>query len=172
MATTNEKQLDELYDLIEDIRVAMLTTRRPDGQLVSRPMATQDHTGDADVWFATDIESHKLDELEHDPHVNVAWYDSGSHEWVSLSGTARISRDRDRIRELWKPDWQAWFPKLDETRDGSADDPRIALILVDAERVTYQKHDRPTPVVLFEIAKGMLTGEEPDIRGPKHLHLR
>jgi len=35
------KKLDELYALIDGIEIAMFTTRRPDGQLVSRPMATQ-----------------------------------------------------------------------------------------------------------------------------------
>ena len=36
-----DKPLDELYALIDKIEMAMLTTRRPDGRLVSRPMATQ-----------------------------------------------------------------------------------------------------------------------------------
>ena len=36
-----EKKLTELYELIEGIEIAMFTTRRPDGHLVSRPMATQ-----------------------------------------------------------------------------------------------------------------------------------
>ena len=31
-----DKPLDELYALIEKIETAMLTTRRPDGRLVSR----------------------------------------------------------------------------------------------------------------------------------------
>jgi hypothetical protein len=35
------EKLNRLYELIEDIEVAMLTTRRRDGSLVSRPMATQ-----------------------------------------------------------------------------------------------------------------------------------
>jgi general stress protein 26 len=38
---TQKNTVDELYDLIEDIEIAMMTTRRPDGRLVSRPMATQ-----------------------------------------------------------------------------------------------------------------------------------
>ena len=35
------KKLEDLYELIEGIEIAMFTTRRPDGRLVSRPMATQ-----------------------------------------------------------------------------------------------------------------------------------
>ena len=55
------KKLDDLYGLIEKIETAMLTTRRPDGHLVTRPMATQKQVNGADLWFVTDIESHKLD---------------------------------------------------------------------------------------------------------------
>src|SRR5690606_35271733 len=51
------KRVEELYDLIEGIEIAMFTTRRPDGRLVSRPMATQERRPDADLWFVTDVET-------------------------------------------------------------------------------------------------------------------
>src|ERR687890_955872 len=88
------KKLEDLYDLIEGIEIAMFTTRRPDGHLVSRPMATQTQAEGADIWFVTDIESNKLDELDFDPNVNLAYYRDGSREWVSVSGTAMVSQDR------------------------------------------------------------------------------
>src|SRR5687768_1019264 len=103
------KKLDELYGLIEGIEIAMFTTRRPDGQLVSRPMATQTQAEGTDLWFVTDIESHKLDELSFDSNVNLAYYRDRTREWVSVSGTAILSRDRRVIRELYQPDWKAWF---------------------------------------------------------------
>src|SRR5437870_811737 len=53
------KKLDELYALIDGIEIAMFTTRRPDGQLVSRPMATQERVTGTDLWFVTDISSSK-----------------------------------------------------------------------------------------------------------------
>ena len=158
-----EKRLEELYELIESIETAMFTTRRPDGRLVSRPMATQQREPIADLWFVTDIESEKMDELEHDPQVNLAYFDSDSYEWVSVSGTARISTDREQIRSLHRPDWKAWFGKLDEVRDGGPDDPRLALILVDAESVTYMKQEKSKPMILFEVAKGIITGDQPDL---------
>jgi hypothetical protein len=37
----------------------------------------------------------------------------------------------------------------------------MALIAVDADTVVYTKKDAPAPVVLFEMAKAMLTGEPP-----------
>jgi general stress protein 26 len=133
-----EKQLDDLYKLIDGIEIAMFTTRRADGQLVSRPMQTQERESGVDLWFMTNIETHKLDDLMNDPHVNLA-YINGSKEWVSVSGLATVTTDRELVRELYKPDWKAWLGDDGGDRDGSANDPRIALILVEAESVTYMK---------------------------------
>jgi general stress protein 26 len=161
--TSTEKKLDDLYDLIDGIEVAMFTTRRPDGHLVTRPMQVQERTAGTDLWFVTDLETHKLDELAHDPHVNLGFYKNKSREWVSVSGTAIITQDRDLIRGLYKPDWKAWFGKGDDPRYGTPDDPRIALILVEAHSAIYMKTNRPRPLVLFEVVKGIVTGQTPKV---------
>ena len=158
-----EKKLDDLYRLVDGIEVAMFTTHRPDGQLVSRPMQVQGQGEGADFWFVTDADHHKLDELEHDPHVNLAFYRDRTREWVSVSGTARIVRDREQVRRLYKPDWKAWFTDEGGARDGGPDDPRLTLLAVDAESVIYMVSDTPRPVVLFEVVKGMVTRKQPDV---------
>ena len=157
------KKLEDLYDLIEGIEIAMFTTRRPDGHLVSRPMATQTQAEGADLWFVTDIESNKLDELALSPEVNLSYYRDRTREWVSVSGTATISQDRRAIHELYQPDWKAWFGDEGGERDGGPDDPRLALISVEVHSVSYLKVDKPKPLVLFEVAKAMVTGTPPNI---------
>ncbi len=166
---STEKKLEDLYDLIEGIEVCMFTTRRPDGYLVSRPMQTQRRAGGADLWFVTNIESHKLDELAFDPHVNLAYYRDRTREWVSVSGIAAITQDRDKIHELYSPDWRAWFGDEGGARNGGPDDPRIALVLVDAHSVTYMNSDQSTPRVLFEVVKGVVTGSRPDVGSVREL---
>jgi general stress protein 26 len=157
------KKLDELYGLIDGIEIAMFTTRRADGFLVSRPMATQAPDPIADLWFVTDAGSPKLAELAHDPHVNLAYYRDRTREWVSVSGTARVSQDRAEIRRLHQPDWKAWFGDEGGARDGGPDDPRLTLVLVTAHSACYLKVDKPKPVVLFEVAKGIVTGTPPRV---------
>ncbi|HUQ53489.1 MAG TPA: pyridoxamine 5'-phosphate oxidase family protein [Gammaproteobacteria bacterium] len=161
MSGTQQKAT-QLYDLIDGIEIAMFTTRRPDGRLVSRPMATQARAAGADLWFVTDASAYKLDELEQEPHVNLAYYNQKSREYVSVSGTGRISNDRAKIAELYRPDWKAWFDG-DSKEAGTPDDPRIVLIAVDVESAVYLKVDKPRPVVLYEVVKGMLTGSTPDL---------
>lgn len=166
------KKLDDLYKLIDGIEIAMFTTRRADGQLVSRPMATQERVTGTDLWFVTDVSSHKLDELQFDPHVNLAYYNVKSREWVSVAGTAQVTQDRNLIKELYQPDWKAWFGDEGGDRDGGPDDPRLALVLVEAQSVEYLVTTKPKPVVLFEVAKGILTGATPNVGEQRHLSER
>lgn len=163
------KKIDELYDLINGIETAMFTTRGVSGQLVSRPMATQERIEDADLWFVTDAETHKLEDLALDPHVNCSYFNNRSREWVSVSGLARVSKNRNKIRQLYKEDWKAWFGDEGGDRDGGPNDPRLALIFVEAELATYMKVNKPRPVVLFQVLKGIVTGSKVEIGEVKEI---
>ena len=155
--------LGRLYEIIDDLEIAMLTTRRADGRLVSRAMANQKRHPGADLWFVTSDETHKIDELEDEPNVNLAYYKDRTREWVSVSGLATCSRDKDIIRKLYAPDWKAWFAKPDDPKAGTEDDPHLVLIGVDVISAVYFEVDKPQPVVLYEMVKSWMTGEPPDI---------
>jgi general stress protein 26 len=155
-------ELDKFYALIDDIKIAMMTTRRPDGHLESRAMANQKQAEGADLWFVTAEGSGKLRDIAHDPHVNLGYYRPGSYEWVSVSGIAHVSTDRTKIRELYEPDWKAWFGHEGDPRHGTADDPRMVLIGIDVHAAVFLEVNKPKAVVLFELARGWLTGERVD----------
>ena len=156
-------ELKKMYDMIEDIEIAMMTTRRSDGHLVSRAMATQKQAPGADLWFVTSADTCKLDELEEEPHVNLAYYKDRTREWVSVSGIAKVSQDRETIHKLYAKDWKAWFGGEGDPRYGTPDDPRIVLIGVDVHSAVFLDVTKPQPVVLFELAKGMITGKPPEL---------
>jgi general stress protein 26 len=157
------KKLEELYQLIDGIEIAMLTTRTLDGALVSRPMQTQARRAGTDLWFMTSTDTMKIEELAFDPHVNLAYYKDGSREYVSVSGTARVTRDREMIHQLYKADWKAWLGDEGGARNGGPDDPRIALIEVQAESATYLKSTDPRLITLFKVAKAIATGTPPQL---------
>ena len=163
-------ELQKLFDQIDDIEIAMMTTRRPDGHLRSRAMATQKHAPGADLWFVAAEGSPKLGDIRNDPHVNLSYYKDASREWVSVSGIASVNRDRENIRELYAADWKAWFPDEGDPRHGTPDDPRMVLIGVDVRAAVFLEVNKPKPVVLFEIAKGWLTGEMPDVGEMHDVH--
>lgn len=155
--------LNKLYDLVDEIEIAMMTTRRADGHLEARPMATQKRAAGADLWFVSAEGTAKLRDLENDPHVNLAYYKDRTREWISVSGLATMSRDRDKIRELYAPDWKIWFTEEGDPRHGTPEDPRMVLIGVRIHGAVFMEVNKPQPVVLYEMAKGWLTGGMPDV---------
>ena len=167
-----DEKLQKLYDLIDDIATAMFTTHRADGRLVSRPMATQKRASGADLWFVTMRSSEKLDEIRNDPQVNLAYFKDRTKEWVSVSGRARAVDDRKKIRELYEPDWRAWFGDEGGAKDGTPDDPRMILIGVDVEIAMFLQVNKPQPVVLFEVVKGIVTGQAPRIGEVERVEVR
>jgi general stress protein 26 len=162
-------ELEKLYEHIDDIEIAMMTTRRPDGHLQSRAMATQKHAEGADLWFVTLEGGQKLRDIAADPHINLSYYKDRTREWVSVSGIASITRDRQKIQELYAPDWKAWFPKEGDPRHGTADDPRMVLIGVDVHAAAFLEVTKPQPVVLYEVVRGFLTGSTPEVGELHHV---
>ena len=63
------QELEKLYSHIDDIEIAMMTTRRADGHLQSRAMATQRRAEGADLWFVTLEGAQKLIEAQAGQHV-------------------------------------------------------------------------------------------------------
>src|SRR5262249_30993628 len=100
---------------------AMLVTRGVDGTLRGRPLTVAKEYDDGRVFFAIRVESLHVRELESDPQVAVVFQDDRRH--VSLSGTARLRRDRALVDELWSETWRLWFPHGPE-------DPNLAIVEV------------------------------------------
>lgn len=155
--------LETLYSEIEDIEIAMMTTRRADGHLESRAMATQKRAAGADLWFVTLEDTAKTRDLEADPHINLSYYKDRTREWVSVSGLATLTDDRAKIAELYEPDWKFWFPDDGDERHGTADDPRLQLIGVEIHEAVFLKLDKPQPAVLFELVKAKVSGDTPEL---------
>ena len=164
-----KQELAKLYDHIDEIEIAMMTTRREDGHLQSRAMATQKRAEGADLWFVTSDGTQKLRDLAADPHTNLSYYKDRTREWISVSGIATVTRDRQKIHELYAPDWRAWFPDEGDPRHGTKDDPRLVLIGVDVHAAAFLEVNKPQPVVLFEVIKGWVTGTAPDVGEMHHV---
>lgn len=144
--------MKELIKIVKDADIAILTTINAQGQLVSRPLAVQEAEFDGDLWFFTEDPSPKEDDIRANPQVNVSI--SSDKGYLSIAGTAMLTKDRAKIDELWSASVKPWF-------DGK-DDPSVALIKVDADTAEYWSMDTPRVVAAFKIAKGMVTGERPD----------
>ncbi|RUR86894.1 pyridoxamine 5'-phosphate oxidase family protein [Chlorogloeopsis fritschii PCC 9212] len=162
----NSENLKKLRDLIKDIDYAMLTTVNEDGTLHSRPMATNREVEfDGDVWFFTYASSYKVVEINRNHQVNVSYAAPNKQCYVSLSGTAELVRDRQKLEQMWQPQLKAWFPK-------GLDEPDIALLKVNVEKAEYW--DSPSSIVAntISLVKGAMTGKPADVSKHEKLELK
>lgn len=101
--------IETLRDLIQGMSVAMLTTLSLDGKLRSRPMIPARHDFDGDVWFFTLNTASQALEAQHHSAVNVSYATPAKDEFLTLSGTADIVTDRQKMELLWKDELHNWF---------------------------------------------------------------
>jgi general stress protein 26 len=158
-----DDDLDIVRTILKAARTASITTRTARGELHSRPLAVIEDEFSGRLWFFTADPSEKTADVAADPAVNVSVGDGKG--WLSLSGTARVSRDRALIDRYWSPWAEAYF-------DGGKDDPRVALLEVDVATVHYWDLDKPKVVAAFEVVKGILTKSAPDVGDDGVVHLR
>jgi general stress protein 26 len=151
----NDPGAKKLYELIKDVRIAMMTTIDNDGKMHTRPMYSQDADAHGDLWFFTQIESPKIQEVSRDSQVSLGYADPDSQTYVSVAGKAEIVRDKAKIDEKWSEGLKAWFPK-------GKDDPSIGLIRVHPERGEYWDSPSSTIVHLVGYVKAAVTGERAD----------
>jgi len=149
MATAD---LDRVWDLMESMRFCMLSNW--DGtKLRSRPMGAFVRRGESAIYFFTDARSHKDDEICRHPQVWLAFADSHSQDYLSVSGAAEISSDRAKISELWSIPAKLWWK--------DPQDPNIRLLKVTPTEAEYW--DSPGNLVSnFKVAFALLTGRHLD----------
>jgi general stress protein 26 len=119
---------EHLYELLKNFDTAMLVTAPSAGDLGARPMAVAELQPDADVYFASSLDSPKIAEIKAQPHVMVTF--QSSSQYAVIKGNATVVRDKETIDRLWSEAWRVWFP-------GGKEDPALCLLRVDATEAEY-----------------------------------
>ena len=147
-----DTSLAKLKELIDDIRIASLVTIDSEGALRSRPMVTQQMDSEAELWFFTNDHAALAGDIAVNPQVCVSYAAPDRGLYVSVSGSATLVEDFDKIRELWSPALKAWFPE-------GINDPKLALLRVDIVSAQYWDSSGNKLVQLYTLLKAIATGE-------------
>ncbi|RKR75717.1 pyridoxamine 5'-phosphate oxidase family protein [Frondihabitans australicus] len=151
--TATPEELQTVADVLGKARIGLLATVDQEGHVVSRPLALIDRDFDGSVWFFVQKSSHKVHDIEREPEVNVGV--ETSKGWLSISGTAQLTTDPQKVDELWNTGAEAWF-------DQGRQDPEVALLEVRAHTVESWTSTEPKAVTLFKYAKAAATGGHPE----------
>jgi general stress protein 26 len=142
-----------IWTTISKLHVCMLTTE-DEGQLVSRPMASLARPDDGKIYFITHLATGKVGDIGGSAPVNLAYADPHANTYVSISGTARTSQDRTKLRELWGFYAEAWLPQ-------GPDDADTALIEVDPHEATLWDGTRSSLIQTVKMALAVTAQRPP-----------
>ncbi|MGX5656998.1 pyridoxamine 5'-phosphate oxidase family protein [Geodermatophilus nigrescens] len=153
MTTDSPDAIRKVAELLKDQRLGFLTTTMPDGRLTSRPMALQEVEFDGDLWFFAEQDAPWLTHIASSPQVNVGAGSGGS--WISLTGTAEVTADVAKKKELWNKGVEAWLPQGPE-------DPSVVLVKVHGDTAEYWDSPGNRLATALSFVKAKATGSQPD----------
>lgn len=162
MTVSTTEELRTFKDLLSRFDTGMLITHVGNNDLHGRPMAVAQVDEQCDIWFVTDIDSPKMNEIRNNDQVMVT-FQNKRDEFVTLTGRAELVRDPQKIDELWQEGFKVWFP-------GGKSDPNLGLIHVRAIQGEYWDNAGANKVsYLFESLRAYAQGDKPNIReGSQH----
>jgi len=160
---TSTNKIDHVWDIAEKIKTCMLTTSTA-GRLRSRPMHAIPDREAGCLWFITDRRGAKDEEMTAAPDVCLAFADTGSNTYLSMTGCAEVLRDAAKARELWSNEAQAWWPK-------GPTDPDIRVLLIVPDSAEYWDARGNSVTVALKLAVARLAGNPPDLGENKKVQL-
>ena len=153
MTKSQDDPKAKIYELIDDIEIAMLTTSEVDGSLRTRPMANQRADKHGAIWFFTEKDGSVIRNVEANQNVSLGYASSGAY--VAVTGRGMMVDDRARINALWSEDVKAWFPK-------GKDDPNLTLLKVEPDMGEYWSFPSAAVSQVIGYVKAKLTGQPAD----------
>ncbi|MBV8794015.1 MAG: pyridoxamine 5'-phosphate oxidase family protein [Hyphomicrobiales bacterium] len=122
--------IDHVWKLIDAIRIAMVVTHEGQGQnMRARPMAVRPAREEGAIYFLTDADTPKAEEIRRNQSVCLALADNKAQKYVSISGHAEMIDDKERVRKYWSVYDKAFWP--------DKNDPRIRILRVTPESAEF-----------------------------------
>lgn len=118
---SREEAIDSLWKLVDSIDYCFFITWDGERQR-ARPLSARPNREENHIYFLVDVEGQKDDQIEQFPKVSLAFADIKSHDYLAVTGEAKVTNDRAKIKELWSGADKAFWD--------DADDPSIRLITV------------------------------------------
>ncbi|HEY4274168.1 MAG TPA: pyridoxamine 5'-phosphate oxidase family protein [Rhizomicrobium sp.] len=120
------KTAAEVWDLIEDIPMALLVTKE-DASLDARPMGATAKPAEGHIYILANKREDSDRQIQEDSEVILSFQKGVT--FVVVHGRASASNNRAKIAELWNAFDKAWW-------DGP-DDPRIRLLTITPQKAEY-----------------------------------
>jgi general stress protein 26 len=147
--------IKKMTDLIHEAKTGFFCTTGRDGQLDARPMNVLEVDKQGNLWFLSAADSHKNEEIQANPQVRMFFQGSPHAQFLHLEGVATVSRDKERIEELWNFVLKTWFTE-------GQDDPRITVIKLVPTHAYYWDNKHGAAIAGVKMLIGAAIGKTLD----------
>jgi general stress protein 26 len=156
--------IDRIWKLIDEIPVAMVVTHEGRGQhMRARPMAIRPARNERAIYFLTDVDAPKADEIRRNESICLALADNKSQKYVSITGHGEIIDDRERVKQIWSIYDKAFWP--------DKNDPRIRILRVTLESAEFWE-GAGAVVTAVKLVAAMASGERMNLGENEKVELR
>jgi general stress protein 26 len=155
MHATNQVTRTEVeshfLELLKSFKTATVITRALDGGLRGRPMSVGHFEDDGTLWFLTNEQTGKVDEIARDPYAFVSLTDSD--KYLVMTGALELVRDVAKAKSLWKEPFRVWF--------SGPEDPALVLLRFTPDEGEYWNNAGAQGIKqAFRAAKAYVKGEQ------------
>lgn len=147
--------VERIDDTVKKAHTCFFCTQGETGAGGVRPMGVLDVDAAGNLWFMSAADSRKNRELAANPRVTLFFQGSAHSDFLHLTGHADVSRDKEKIRELWSPIIKTWFTE-------GVDDPRITVIKVTPTDGYYWDNKHGSAVAGAKMLVGAAIGKTLD----------
>jgi general stress protein 26 len=159
---SQDREVDRVWQVAEKIGTCMFVTSPGSGPR-ARPMHALPDQGAGCFWFITDLGGTKDDEIIIRPDVCLAFADTGSNTYLSITGRAELVHVA-KAEELWSNEAQAWWP------DGPTD-PNVCVVRVVPDNAEFWATRGNSITIALKLIAARLSGNLPELGENKKVQM-
>ncbi len=152
----SQEAINKIKELADEAKTCFFCTDITAGKpFATRPMSVQKVDDNGCLWFLSASDSGQNLQIAADPYVQLLFQGSHYSKFLNLYGKAEISKDKEKIKELWEPIVKTWFT-------GGQDDPRVTVIKITVQDGYYWDNKNGNVVAFAKQIVGAVTGQTLD----------
>lgn len=146
----------KIKELTETAKTCFFSTHSLSGSTGgTRPMTVQEVDDQGNILFLVANDSETYQDIQSDAAVKLYFQGSAHSDFLFLEGTAALSAEKEKIKELWNPIMKTWFTE-------GEDDPRIAIITVSPQDGYYWDNKNGNLIAGIKMLIGAAVGKTLD----------
>jgi len=146
----NTKMFVAAREIMIGAGTCALITLDDEGKSRARTMDPFIPESDFTVWFGTNSNSRKVDQIKNDPRVTLYYFDGKSQGYVVISGTAQLIDDAIEKEKYWKEEWKSFYTNKKDNYLLIKVTPNWLEILSPSHGIYNDPTTWQPPVIMFE----------------------